>query len=182
MIRKIIIVVLTLGAVGTGVAWICSYCLSISLPYAYVGGTVQPRVQPGVRRSVDVGNGRLRVTISSGGADVGYFGPRWQGSRWQPFATYPAFVDPTTRRHASIPFLGGWQKLTGAPGTSWYSFHIRLWCPFVLSAIYLTIAFIRGPARRWRRRRNGWCVACGYDLTGNISGICPECGTEIRKP
>lgn len=25
------------------------------------------------------------------------------------------------------------------------------------------------------------CTSCGYDLTGNTSGICPECGTPIRK-
>jgi len=24
------------------------------------------------------------------------------------------------------------------------------------------------------------CGACGYDLTGNVSGVCPECGTEIE--
>lgn len=23
------------------------------------------------------------------------------------------------------------------------------------------------------------CVQCGYDLTGNVSGICPECGERI---
>ena len=33
------------------------------------------------------------------------------------------------------------------------------------------------PARRYRRRLDaGQCVQCGYDLTGNVSGICPECG------
>ena len=25
-------------------------------------------------------------------------------------------------------------------------------------------------------RRAGHCAACGYDLTGNVSGVCPECG------
>ena len=30
-----------------------------------------------------------------------------------------------------------------------------------------------------RRRREGYCD-CGYDLTGNLSGICPECGTPAR--
>ena len=39
-----------------------------------------------------------------------------------------------------------------------------------------TIAFIRGPYRRHRRRKKGLCLKCGYNLTGNISGICPECG------
>lgn len=23
------------------------------------------------------------------------------------------------------------------------------------------------------------CFECGYDLTGNLSGICPECGWDI---
>jgi len=31
--------------------------------------------------------------------------------------------------------------------------------------------------RRRRRRAAGHCRACGYDLTGNQSGACPECGT-----
>ena len=25
----------------------------------------------------------------------------------------------------------------------------------------------------------GQCVKCGYNLTGNISGVCPECGEKI---
>ena len=26
------------------------------------------------------------------------------------------------------------------------------------------------------------CRTCGYDLTGNTSGTCPECGREVRAP
>lgn len=33
---------------------------------------------------------------------------------------------------------------------------------------------------RGRRRAKGICRCCAYDLTGNISGVCPECGTPIR--
>lgn len=29
-----------------------------------------------------------------------------------------------------------------------------------------------------RRIPPGHCLTCGYDLTGNVSGICPECGTN----
>jgi len=32
-----------------------------------------------------------------------------------------------------------------------------------------------------RRTRPGCCRRCGYDLTGNVSGICPECGVPIAK-
>ena len=28
----------------------------------------------------------------------------------------------------------------------------------------------------------GHCQQCGYNLTGNVSGVCPECGTEVEKP
>jgi hypothetical protein len=30
--------------------------------------------------------------------------------------------------------------------------------------------------RLWRSHGN--CVQCGYDLTANVSSICPECGTD----
>lgn len=46
----------------------------------------------------------------------------------------------------------------------------------------------------WNRYRlrppfvaGNFCAGCGYDLTGNVSGVCPECGTRVpehllRKP
>ena len=34
--------------------------------------------------------------------------------------------------------------------------------------------------RRAERRRAGLCERCGYDLTGNVSGVCPECGKNTR--
>ena len=35
--------------------------------------------------------------------------------------------------------------------------------------------------RDWRepKSRPGYCQKCGYSLTGNTSGVCPECGTAI---
>src|SRR5437868_2850446 len=32
---------------------------------------------------------------------------------------------------------------------------------------------------RRTRRKAGGCPRCGYNLTGNTSGVCPECGTPI---
>ena len=34
--------------------------------------------------------------------------------------------------------------------------------------------------RGLRMRRAGLCVECRYNLTGNVSGVCPECGTKIE--
>lgn len=34
--------------------------------------------------------------------------------------------------------------------------------------------------RDWDRLVAGKCTTCGYDLRGNVSNICPECGTRIQ--
>ncbi len=47
-----------------------------------------------------------------------------------------------------------------------------------LAAASLVIAFFW---YRDRRPREGHCLHCGHNLTGNESGICPECG-EPCKP
>jgi hypothetical protein len=36
-------------------------------------------------------------------------------------------------------------------------------------------------ARRGPRRRAGRCLTCGYSLRGNVSGVCPECGTPVER-
>lgn len=56
---------------------------------------------------------------------------------------------------------------------------IPLWSLFILFALYPCSRFYCGPFRRFRRRRRGLCVKCAYNLTGNTSGVCPECGTAI---
>ena len=39
----------------------------------------------------------------------------------------------------------------------------------------------RGLQRRWRRLRYNRCRGCGYSLTGNVSGVCPECGRPVSS-
>ena len=56
---------------------------------------------------------------------------------------------------------------------------VPLYVPLILSCIYPTIAFIRGPYLRHRRCKKCLCLNCAYNLTGNISGVCPECGEKI---
>lgn len=52
----------------------------------------------------------------------------------------------------------------------------------LLLLLYPIFALLRGPFRRWNRRRHGRCMDCDYDLTGNTTGICPECGAPISNP
>lgn len=39
---------------------------------------------------------------------------------------------------------------------------------------------IRTELRKAKRQKNNLCLDCGYSLTANISGICPECGQTIE--
>ena len=48
---------------------------------------------------------------------------------------------------------------------------VPLWMPFL--ALALPTAFLW---HRDRRPPKGHCQTCGYDLTGNVTGVCPECG------
>jgi|GEM_PF-5557529 len=34
---------------------------------------------------------------------------------------------------------------------------------------------------RWVRAHKGLCLNCGYDLTANVSGVCPECGSKVTQ-
>jgi uncharacterized paraquat-inducible protein A len=47
-----------------------------------------------------------------------------------------------------------------------------------------TVALRRAARRRRPRKprgRQGVCSECGYDLTGNVSGRCPECGLPVSR-
>lgn len=77
------------------------------------------------------------------------------------------YVMGKPKDYALIPFLG----LRGD--------HKYVGMPFVyLDVLLMTVVITLRP----RRRRPGeWCVYCNYNLTGNVSGVCPECGTAVGK-
>jgi hypothetical protein len=52
---------------------------------------------------------------------------------------------------------------------------------FAVLLAYPALLLIRGPVRRRRRRRRGLCERCGYNLLGNTSRVCPECGTTTSS-
>ena len=68
----------------------------------------------------------------------------------------------------------------GQNGDGW-----RIFVP----VIYLVVGFAAYPVLliayslilRFRSRQPGFCRTCSYDLTGNESGTCPECGTAIES-
>ena len=68
----------------------------------------------------------------------------------------------------------GWWPRSWYRSTPYHAVSAPLWLPLLLVA--LPTAFLWYLDRRLPR---GHCQACGYDLTGNVSGVCPECGEKV---
>ena len=68
-----------------------------------------------------------------------------------------------------VPTFDGWEL------------HIHLWPLVALFGAYPVTAVTIEHARDIRRRRRGLCLRCGYDLTGNVSGACSECGWPVVR-
>ncbi|HXE55512.1 MAG TPA: hypothetical protein VN541_20985 [Tepidisphaeraceae bacterium] len=55
-------------------------------------------------------------------------------------------------------------------------------CLFLGFAVLGFWAMNPSQLHRRLRGRAGLCRECGYNLTGNTSGVCPECGAVIAPP
>lgn len=90
----------------------------------------------------------------------------------RPFAVYSGAMIPIRR---CLPI---------SPRTVWsdkglrhkWSLSAPQWAVFVFVGFYPVLVFPWELVRRSRRLRNKRCIDCGYDLTGNVSRRCPECG------
>lgn len=65
-------------------------------------------------------------------------------------------------------------RVTPLLGASIQQVELPLWIPLVLVAVPTALLW-----RHHLSHRPGRCARCSYDLTGNTSGICPECGNPI---
>ena len=166
MIRKAIIVVLTLGAVAVWTAWV------LPLPSVRLGNIEPCEVKAWVvRRGGWLPGDTLRIWI----IQVEYHRKTWQ----EPLTEIKCYGrGPPIPRHG--PFLGlEFARNVSEMESNIYNIttaNIPLVHLFIFFAAYPTLVFIRGPLRRWRRRKRGLCIRCGYNLEGNVSGVCSECG------
>ncbi len=87
------------------------------------------------------------------------------------------------------PATQPWMRLESHPpgAVYWLPTIVRNWAFTVIRVplwIPLSVILLLWLLARRKRPTPGHCVKCGYDLTGNRSGRCPECGTAAmrRKP
>ena len=164
MWRRWFRLLLTAACALVAVAWGVSipYCITYEPGPDYFPGPTVLRTPGGFRipavRMFGIGWGEMCAHRNQWNnfRSVGlHIGRRLSGpTRW-----WPHGLD---RWRTTLPFLQ-----VGVP----------LWIPLVALAVPTALVW-----RRWfRRARPGHCPRCGYNLTGNVSGVCPECGTPWRN-
>ncbi len=110
---------------------------------------------------------RLKPTVDLGvAAGQVYIG--WE----EPWSIIPLYRDWYPPERYLYPFswwFDGARSTMG--GVTYTDVVIPIWA--------LVVLFATPTLWLWRcdrRRQPGLCVKCGYDLRGNASGVCPECG------
>jgi hypothetical protein len=87
-------------------------------------------------------------------------------------------LEPTTLGFARVYRVRGYADPPGTgrmvtDTTSQWSVPLPLISLLLLTPAVVALA---GRIRRRTRHAKGLCARCGYDLRGNVSGVCPECG------
>jgi hypothetical protein len=173
MIRRAIIAVLTISALAAFVLTVASFRVDFITQSGYPVYGWNPggiAVTKKCMLFVNADRGELRV------AGHHYIAPSRKVSRvsldwWVVAYEWFALTLPpkTVERDRSRGREATSQRL------AWHA-TVQLWLLFVLFSAYPATVFVRGPLRRYRRQRRGLCLKCGYNLTGNVTGVCPECG------
>jgi hypothetical protein len=98
---------------------------------------------------------------------------------WNQSLSYPG------RSHFVWQHLGiviGWGTHLGYIGAPFPTVVVQIPDWLLLSCLAVpSVELWRRRIRRRLRAKARLCVSCGYNLTGNLSGKCPECGQPIPQ-
>lgn len=118
------------------------------------------------------------LILSHDGIEVWDFGPlRRDFGPLRGAPEFASFVPELFRPHTNMPIRRHWRwrPSRGVRGTSIDGVFIPFWIPFSVGAILMAVSLLRSR----HRFPSGHCRSCGYNLTGNTSGRCPECGVTV---
>jgi hypothetical protein len=147
----------------------------------------------------DGGGGRVVLYVGYGRFNFGM--TRWPGKgEWSagaqrpgaagaftPAVGYPSAATPVVRNVLGVQVfrVSGWLTtpadrviVAARPATAVTSVNVPM-APATLILLVLPLAWLAHHLLQRRRRRPGLCPQCSYNLTGNVSGVCPECGSKV---
>jgi len=139
---------------GTTLVLMCAWALSNVWGWYYQSGVSR---QTQVAWTIGVVSGQIFVDKITGKP----LGPILKGFHCYKPGLPILFSLPNVHRY-------DWRRI----GTLWERVALPFWLPLLIIAIATGILWYQDR----RRFEAGQCRRCGYDLSGNVSGICPECG------
>jgi hypothetical protein len=115
----------------------------------------------------------LSIRISEGGISV--FGTGWYLQHERADEATVVIERCNEAPRLWLPYAHGPFYMRGRLITQWIVI-IPMWLLFLIGFV----PFVWLARRDWRIPP-GCCRECGYNLTGNVSGTCPECGTPTSE-
>ncbi len=94
---------------------------------------------------------------------------------------YGASADEMTRAQNILGRLPDEEESNYLDATQKFHWRVRVpfWAIIAAFGAYPLTIYVRRRLVRRRRARMHLCEKCGYSLTGNTSGVCPECGIKL---
>lgn len=172
-LSAIVLAAFLLVAVGLGVR---GYLPSADTQYTYNGAWYVLRNSKTDIFGVRVHDGwltlwRIRQTTMAEAAASSTGAGDWQYDRW--FAGFASSTNACViEGKLGVPWTA-FDSILPAAGTV---VRLNYWLAMSPLAGIAVLYFMK----RFRpKSKHGDCRACGYDLTGNVTGQCPECGNSI---
>jgi hypothetical protein len=128
---------------------------------------------------VDSNDGLLRVEWGDMVSREAPMSPGWGGTFW-PFERVADTYKVDLKKGITLGFrYQRWTWNTPEVSADGRRITFPYWVPALVLSVPVVAGAIRYGSGRRRARRidRGRCGSCGYDLTGNTSGVCPECST-----
>jgi hypothetical protein len=172
MIRKVVTITCSAAALATAIVWIASHWAFLNASCSLMDTSRQVHLEASLGELSLTYQRQDRVPASPGSQRYSRwwdgFGYRYSARAYDQ-GEYGIYAH---RMHKNI---------------------FPVWALFVVFSVFPGVVFTKRkllpmyrrwvPAahRRWRSCCKGCCKHCGYNLTGNVSGVCPECGQPISS-
>jgi hypothetical protein len=151
MIRKSLLAISLLLLAGTVGLWVVSYWWRVGISISLPDGVTDAYIN---NAHLNVVTEKYSICVrETSGFHYGYE----PASDWYHGASF---------KWSNEDF--GFEKVFRARLPLWFCALFPAACVVVLGSAWLL---------RRNESQSNHCRACGYDLTGNVSGVCPECGT-----
>lgn len=168
MIRQGIIILLSLMTIVSMTTWIISHYDVAGYQLVYI----ELKHKDGYRYSRCLIPGVLRIRYECNLSKANYNNLR------KSYNFFNFHLNLNERQHDTTN-LERRTNRTSSYYSRYYSIDLPFWMTTILFALYPLYYLTFHTLRNKLQAHRGFCIQCSYNLTGNESGVCPECGTEI---